>query len=208
MVTKKRSSEGSTDKTATKKHRADAEGASEIHKGSSAGPEHGAPSTPPPNRRCARPQKTAQATSGSSSADSTRAPGSTITAATSINASPISRVGEPPAKKRALAGTVIKGRGIPTSIAEASEADRAMLRMREEGKTWIEINAMWEAMTGEKPGKSTLPNRYTRLKSNLMTLEKGDVSSLPLLIPYVLLLSVVHRRCWSCYAASFRSRTM
>ena len=164
------------------------------------------PSTPPPKRGRGRPAKTPDVTktpdgSGNaagvtSSSDSTQAPGSASTAATSI-VSPTSRLAKSKQNKRsALAGSIVKGRGIPTSLAEASEADRAMLRMREENKTWIEINSMWEAMTGEKPGKSTLPNRFARLKANLMSLEKGDVSCkfrcgfdiLPIVVPMIIML--------------------
>ena len=141
-----------------------------------------APSTPPPapKRGRGRPPQTPDTTASRdnlvSSADSTQVPSSVSTAVTSVATSPTTEAHRANSKKRSITGSVNKARGIPTSLAEASEADRAMMRMKEDNKTWIEINAMWEAMTGEKPGKSTLPNRYQRLRSNLMSLEDGDVS--------------------------------
>ena len=58
----------------------------------------------------------------------------------------------------------MKQRVIPRSLEEVSEADRKLMDMRDNGEDWKAIRKMWQQMTGEIPGSSTLPNRYTRLK--------------------------------------------
>ena len=185
-TTSKKRTAASEDGPAAKKKRPSSKVTEQIEEQTNAEPGATRPRTPPPKKGRGRPAKnpdtaktpdgTRNTTGVTSSSGSTQAPGSASTAATSV-VSPTSRPAiSKQSKRSALAGSVVKGRGIPTSMAEASEADRAMLRMREEGKTWLEINSMWEAMTGEKTGKSTLPNRFARLKANLMSLEEGDVS--------------------------------
>ncbi|KAL2352489.1 hypothetical protein BJ546DRAFT_1064223 [Cryomyces antarcticus] len=66
------------------------------------------------------------------------------------------------------------GRAIPRTMGECNEADRMLLSMRDAGKAWDEIKEAWEAATGEKVGRSTLPNRYTRLKANVMVFPVED----------------------------------
>jgi hypothetical protein len=80
-------------------------------------------------------------------------------------------------KRAAVTKDKAVARGLPTSMKECSEADRMLLHMKDvEAKPWAEIRATWKAMTGQDTASSTLPNRYNRLKVNLMALEEGDVS--------------------------------
>jgi hypothetical protein len=64
-------------------------------------------------------------------------------------------------QRRAPKNGITDSRPIPRSYDECDEADKALLDMRDkENKTWKEIRAMWEELTGQKTGTSTLPNRY------------------------------------------------
>lgn len=64
-------------------------------------------------------------------------------------------------QRRAPKNGITDSRPIPRSYDECDEADKALLDMRDkEKKTWKEIRAMWEELTGQKTGTSTLPNRY------------------------------------------------
>ncbi|KAF2817190.1 uncharacterized protein BDZ99DRAFT_564967 [Mytilinidion resinicola] len=57
---------------------------------------------------------------------------------------------------------------IATTLDELTTEDRLLISMRDEGKSWSDIADMWARETGAPPGgKSTLPNRYSRLKANL-----------------------------------------
>ncbi|KAI5303295.1 hypothetical protein KEM56_007703 [Ascosphaera pollenicola] len=81
---------------------------------------------------------------------------------------------ESPRKRQA--GNKIK---IPTCIEEASEEDRMLLRMKdEEGASWLEIRQAWEQVTGVVTGKTTLCNRYARIKANFTVVSEDDVSRL------------------------------
>ena len=46
--------------------------------------------------------------------------------------------------------------------------------MKEEGNEWSVIRAMWLEETGQEAAPSTLPNRYNRIKANLMVLGQGE----------------------------------
>ncbi|OCK79715.1 hypothetical protein K432DRAFT_443679 [Lepidopterella palustris CBS 459.81] len=83
-----------------------------------------------------------------------------------------------PSKKAKASGKAIGGSKIATSIAELSTVDRLLLSMKDSGKTWSEINEAWKAATGETPGKSTLPNRYARLKANITQMKAEDQEKL------------------------------
>ena len=64
-------------------------------------------------------------------------------------------------QRRAPKQGIVGARPIPRSHDECDEADKALLDLRdEEKKTWKEIRAVWEELTGQKTGTSTLPNRY------------------------------------------------
>lgn len=82
-----------------------------------------------------------------------------------------------PRKRAAVTKDKAVARGLPTSMKECSEADRMLLHMKDvEGKPWADIRAAWKTMTNQETASSTLPNRYNRLKANLMELKEGDVS--------------------------------
>jgi hypothetical protein len=64
-------------------------------------------------------------------------------------------------QRRAPKNGIMDSRPIPRSYDECDEADKALLDMRdEEKKTWKQIRAVWEELTRQKTGTSTLPNRY------------------------------------------------
>lgn len=54
----------------------------------------------------------------------------------------------------------IEGRMIPRTLDECEDIDKNLINMRDSGKGWPEIRKMWQDATGERTGKSTLPNRY------------------------------------------------
>ena len=70
-----------------------------------------------------------------------------------------------------------KGLAVPKSFDDATESDRVMFKMRNEGKSWDEIRDRWIQMTGERPGRSTLSVRYCKLKANLSKTGGADVSN-------------------------------
>ena len=59
---------------------------------------------------------------------------------------------------------------IPLTLASAHPADKKILEMKDAGKPWREIKPIWEEMTGQTVGDSTLSVRYSQIKRNL---EKG-----------------------------------
>ena len=73
-----------------------------------------------------------------------------------------------PTTKRHGPKTTATPKGIPNSWEEAGELDRTLVTMRAEGKTWPEVRDAWTAKSGEKPGTSSLPNRFRRIAVNLM----------------------------------------
>ena len=68
---------------------------------------------------------------------------------------------------------------MPTSWAEAGEADRMMVAMRDKGDDWAKIRKQWKEMTGMDTAASTLPTRYSRIKASMTVLQDGDVSCPP-----------------------------
>ena len=106
-----------------------------------------------------------------SAEDSTEGPNSQESPATTKSGTPRKRAAV--TKDKAVA------RGLPTSMEQASDADKMLLHMKDvENKPWAEIRKMWTGMTSQETASSTLPNRYNRLKANLMVLKDGDVSVL------------------------------
>ena len=103
------------------------------------------------------------------------------------NATPVATTTVPPRKKkdektvagrirqRAAPQNLLAPREIPRSWKTATPADKMLVKMKLKGCSWVEIRKAWEEITGEEPAKSTLPNRYTRVKDNLMRLKSGDV---------------------------------
>ena len=54
-----------------------------------------------------------------------------------------------PRKRQAPKKEVVTPRGIPSSWDEAGEADRMLVRMKENGEGWSEIRTAWKAVTGQ-----------------------------------------------------------
>ncbi|MCJ1467130.1 hypothetical protein MMC07_005752 [Pseudocyphellaria aurata] len=73
---------------------------------------------------------------------------------------------------------IAPAREIPSSYEEADEADRLLLDMRDSGVPWKIIRAAWTEKTRQPTGGSTLPNRYKRIKNQMMRLEEGDAERL------------------------------
>ncbi|KAF4533816.1 uncharacterized protein LTHEOB_3429 [Lasiodiplodia theobromae] len=87
--------------------------------------------------------------------------------------------GNTPARQRkAPTKTPNSGRAIATSKDELSAEDRLLLSMKDQGKSWKEIGEAWAAVTGTAPAKSTLPNRYARLRANITTMSEADQQNL------------------------------
>lgn len=63
------------------------------------------------------------------------------------------------------------------SWEEVGPEDRMLFTMKEAGESWQSIREAWKGLTGTETGKSTLPNRYSRIKGNLEHLAEGDVPS-------------------------------
>jgi hypothetical protein len=64
-------------------------------------------------------------------------------------------------RSRRPPSNITDARPIARSFEECDEADKKLIVMRDQGKkTWAEIRGVWEAITKQKTGKSTLPNRY------------------------------------------------
>lgn len=64
-------------------------------------------------------------------------------------------------QRRAPKNGITEARPIARCYEECDEADKALIDLREkELKTWKDIRVVWEEMTGQKTGNSTLPNRY------------------------------------------------
>lgn len=64
---------------------------------------------------------------------------------------------------------------MPHSWKSANAADKMLVSMKDRGCDWKEIRLAWKELTGQMPALSTLPNRYNRIKTNLMRLKPGDV---------------------------------
>ncbi|KAI5310880.1 hypothetical protein KEM55_004729, partial [Ascosphaera atra] len=82
-------------------------------------------------------------------------------------------------KKPKLSASPTKAADLPTSLEDASEEDKLMLRMKdEEGAGWVEIHKAWEEAAGKKVGKSTLRGRYAAIKAKLTPFDKEDAARL------------------------------
>lgn len=78
-------------------------------------------------------------------------------------------------KRMAPKKAVAAPRDIPSTWDEADEADKMLVTMKDNGEDWITIRAAWAAATGQVTAGSSLPNRYSRIKVQIMDLEEGDV---------------------------------
>ena len=56
---------------------------------------------------------------------------------------------------------------IPHSLDEANAADIMLVRMKEEGRPWLEIEEAWKKRTGKEQRQRTLSRRYARIMANL-----------------------------------------
>lgn len=65
---------------------------------------------------------------------------------------------ETPRKRKAAGTPATPARPIPANLDEADEADRMLIKMRDEGNSWPDIRAAWNNLTGDtNTGTSTLP---------------------------------------------------
>ncbi|OJD34389.1 uncharacterized protein BKCO1_23000123 [Diplodia corticola] len=80
----------------------------------------------------------------------------------------------PARQRKAPVKTPSSGRTIATSVDQLSSEDRLLLNMKDQGKSWKEIGEAWKVITGIEPAKSTLPNRYARLRANITTMSETD----------------------------------
>lgn len=84
-----------------------------------------------------------------------------------------------PTKKADKGSPSKRSRGlgpIPASYEEAGEADRLLLKMKdEEGKPWAVITEVLEGIAGCK--LAGLSTRYSRIKANFVVFPKEDVRS-------------------------------
>jgi len=84
--------------------------------------------------------------------------------------SPTEKIKKVPSKKTGTLGP------IPTTLDEASDEDKMIIRMKEvESKPWAYIRKALEDITGGKIGASTLQIRYTRMKANFVVFDEVDV---------------------------------
>lgn len=56
---------------------------------------------------------------------------------------------------------------IPHSLDEANAADVMLVKMKEKGRSWLEIEEAWENITGKAQTTKTLSGRYCRIMANL-----------------------------------------
>lgn len=86
----------------------------------------------------------------------------------------------PSPTKKADKGTPSKrSRGLgplPSSYADAGEADRLLLKMKDEGKPWAVIQETLEGIAGCK--LTGLSTRYARIKANFVVFPKEDVRAI------------------------------
>ena len=74
-----------------------------------------------------------------------------------------------PRQHAPISHTKASQRNIPTSMEEASEADKMLLHMKDVmHKSWAEICKTWTAMTGQQTTHRSLSSRYNRLEAALM----------------------------------------
>ena len=106
-------------------------------------------------------------------------------------------VKDTPRKRQAPKKELAAPRGIPSSWENADYADKMLVTMKEKGNSWAEIRATWQEVTGQDTAPryalkdnmvlttsinlviSTLPNRYNRIKVNMMRMNEADVCYSP-----------------------------
>ncbi|KAH7052052.1 hypothetical protein B0J12DRAFT_61793 [Macrophomina phaseolina] len=83
-----------------------------------------------------------------------------------------------PRQRKAPTKTPSSARSIATTTDELSTEDRLLLSMKDQGKSWKDIAEVWKNATGVTPAKSSLPNRYARLRANITTMSEMDQNNL------------------------------
>jgi hypothetical protein len=81
-----------------------------------------------------------------------------------------------PSKKQRATPSKGPSNKMPTTRSELTEADKLVLQLKKEGKTWAEITTAVSALTGQQYGRSTLGNRYAKIIDALTEWKDGDVS--------------------------------
>jgi hypothetical protein len=64
----------------------------------------------------------------------------------------------------------------PTCWEEFGEDDRLIVTMRRAKSSWSEIEAAWEKLTSNKPGKDVIRKKYAKLEAIATIFAPGDVS--------------------------------
>ena len=59
------------------------------------------------------------------------------------------------------------GHPIPNSLDEANDVDVMLVKMREKGRPWPEIEKAWEKQTGRARSQNSLSRRYARIMENI-----------------------------------------
>ncbi|KAK3056908.1 hypothetical protein LTR09_001946 [Extremus antarcticus] len=83
-----------------------------------------------------------------------------------------------PRQRKPPGKTPNKSLALATSYDLCAEHDKMLIDMRDRGDAWPDIRAAWEKMVGDKTAHSTLPNRYSRLKSNFVVIKEEDNAKL------------------------------
>ncbi|KAL9094249.1 MAG: hypothetical protein Q9165_003389 [Trypethelium subeluteriae] len=66
-------------------------------------------------------------------------------------------------------------KGLPSSLEDLPQIDKDIIFLNEEkGKSWDQIRKWYIRQTGETPGKSTLGNRYARIKAAVEPFTDND----------------------------------
>ena len=64
----------------------------------------------------------------------------------------------------AAPGELAPQQDLPQSWEEANDGDRLIMRLKASQKGWVTIEPAWEKLTGQKPEKGALLDRYNRMK--------------------------------------------
>ncbi|TLD35986.1 hypothetical protein E2P81_ATG02875 [Venturia nashicola] len=72
----------------------------------------------------------------------------------------------------------IKSSKIPESFDELAEEDKMLIEWKERGEGWNTIYEEWNRITGNMPGKSTLPVRIGRIKAALACVAPEDIAKM------------------------------
>ncbi|KAK5175427.1 uncharacterized protein LTR77_000566 [Saxophila tyrrhenica] len=79
-----------------------------------------------------------------------------------------------PRQRKAPTKAPNKSKALATSYDLCEEHDKMLIDMRDSGASWTDIRKAWEEKVGDATAYSTLPNRYSRLKSNFVVIRESD----------------------------------